>query len=328
MSKIYTKIISFWDITFQIRSNQENVIIEIEKSFEIAGIPIFYKECQSEYQGPALSIINDEVSSITFDGKSEILELRIPWHHVDKQLSTIKNLIGQMISYVSWANKIFPIHSASISKNNQTILLLGNTGSGKTNLSYVLTKFKDYQWLGNDWIGISNTNNEVSVEKGFDLINFSILGYKELIEHGFIDELPYLSLQNSNPSLWSKTQYFHFEELEIIPGVLPKKVHVLLFLNITRDSSYEIEKIPPTIAINLILKELFWPLRGCGSFIIDNQNHAVVPSLVLQPKLGWYHACSLANAIIDSCKIFHISGSLNSIFTNFGIIESNHLHFN
>jgi len=322
MNKIFSKIINFWGFSLLLCSNKADVITKCEEHAEIAGIPITFKDLSVQYRGPIVSIIDGNKNSINFDRKTNTLELKVLWENIQNQSSTLKNLIGQMISYVCWSNKVYPIHSASVSKDGHTILLLGDSASGKTNLSYVLAKHKGYEWLGNDWIGLSYFNNAVTVEKGRDLINFSTLACKQLQAAGFNLDIPDRCLHITSTNAWSKTRYYTCVELRLTPGHLPSKVDSVIFLNIQQGEECSLEKVPPNIAINSILKELVWPLRGCGSFVIDNRGHVILPSVSIQPEGGWGQACHLANEIIDGCKIFHLSGSLKSVFTDFDFIES------
>lgn len=328
MNNTFSKIIEFWGFSLLLHSNNAEVITKCEEYVEIAGIPITIKDLSIEYRGPIVSIIDGNKNSINFDSKTNTLALEVLWENIQNQSSTLKNLIGQMISYVCWSYEVYPVHSASVSKNGHTILFLGDSASGKTNLSYVLSKYKGYEWLGNDWLGLSYFDNAVTVEKGHDLVNFSTLGCKQLQAVGFNLEIPDRYLHITSPNAWSKTRYFSCVELGVTQGHLPSKVDSIIFLNMQQEGECNLEKVPPNIAINSILKELVWPLRGCGSFVIDNRGYAILPSESIQPKSGWGPACHLANKIIDSCKIFQLSGSLKSICTEFDFIESKYLHIN
>lgn len=321
MNKIFSKIINFWGFSLLLRSNNADVIIKCEEHLEIAGIPITFTDLSVQYRGPTVSLIDGNKNSINFDGKTNTLALEVLWENIQNQSSTLRNLIGQMICYVCWSNEVYPIHSAAVSKKGHTILFLGDSASGKTNLSYVLAKYKGYEWLGNDWIGLSYFDNDVTVEKGHDLINFSTIGCKQLQASGFDLEIPDRYLHITSPNTWSKTRYCSCVELGVTPGHLPSKVDSVIFLNIQQEGECSLDKVPPNIAINAILKELVWPLRGCGSFVIDNRGYAILPSVSIQPKSGWGVECHLANQIIDGCKIFQLSGSLKSVFTEFDFIE-------
>jgi hypothetical protein len=311
-----------------LRSNNPDVIARCEEYVEIAGIPITFKDLFIQYRGPIIFIIDGKKNSINFECKTNTLRLEVVWENIQNQSSTLKNIIGQMISYVCWINDVYPIHSASVSKKGHSILFLGASASGKTNLSYVLAKYKGYEWLGNDWIGLSYFNNNISVEKGHDLINFSALGCEQLQAAGFNLEIADRLFQKDSSSAWTKTRYYSYTELGVTAGNLPSKVESVIFLNIQQGGKCSLEKIPQNIIINYISKELFWPLRGCGSFVIDNHGHVILPSVSIQPENGCERACYLANKIIDGCKIFQLSGSLESLFNDFGSIEAKYIRIN
>lgn len=296
-SKLTPISLSCWGRVIEVCASEIGAIEYIASLKHISGIPLaILGDTRFGKKTPSLHVIPGTPASLTFNAKSRLLALRIDWTLVKDRPSTLTNLLGQLLALACSDDGEFPIHAAAVSKEGKAYLLIGGPGAGKTNLSVLLCKNYGFKWLSNDWCTLTANGNNVEVVRGYDLINFRQDGFDQVARYippkvtGLIRQ-QFLSHTMSE----AKSTFFTSDELGLMQGKLPRHLGGIFFIEADRAANHYCRRIPPNHAIDLLLREIFWPLRGLGSFVIDNSGKVICPSLVLTPNTGWESMCHLAN---------------------------------
>lgn len=309
----YSLTIQLWGFVVLITSNNRDVITTISSLKHVSGIPIQqFIHCTSLDNCVCLHVEDSPKTSLTFQKKTNTLILCIKWVTINNQISTITNLLGQLLSLACWNHGEYPIHSSAVMHDQKTYLFVGGPNCGKTTLSMTLCLQHGFKLLANDWSAVSNEGKQIRIVKGHDLVNFSMLGYEQLIS--YIDK----PISNKIKSLFddchdvdTKSKFFTNSELNISQGSLPSKIDFVFFINIVPISHSYLKKLPALQYTSKLLKEFIWPLRGCGSFVIDNKGLACCASAVLNTPSGWDGVCEITNLFTTQCECFQLHSSLD-----------------
>ena len=289
-----------WEQVIRVCASETGIIDFITSLKHISGIPVvILGNARSGKKAPSLHMIPGSPASLTFNAESRLLALRIDWALIKDRPSTLTNLMGQLLSLACSDDGEFPIHAAAVSKEGRAYLLIGGPGAGKTNLSVPLCKNYDFKWLSNDWCTLTANRNNVEVVHGDDLINFRQDGFDQVARY-ILPEVTGLIRQQflSHTMSGTKSAFFTSDELGLIRGKLPCHLGGIFFIEVGWTANHYCQRISPNHAIDLLLREIFWPLRGLGSFVIDNSGRVICPSLVLTPNTGWESMCHVANTAI------------------------------
>jgi len=237
--------------------------------------------------------------------------LYIRWSVIKHKPSTITNILGQLLSLACVDNGEFPLHSAVVSRDGKAYLIIGDSGAGKTNLSVVLCKKGNFQWLANDWSAIGIDNNKAMIVRGHDLINFRKTGFQQVVD--LIPESIAHQIEAEfqlNSDSVHKSSFFTNEELGLSRGTFPTPIAGIFFVQIAPITDNRFTNIESSQVTEKLLRELFWPLRGLGSFGIDNEGKVISPSAVLIPSHGWGEMSNTVNLLTSRYPCYAINASL------------------
>lgn len=307
-----------WDYKISITSNNMAVISTISKINNISGIPVRYTSDNSRViKGARLHVEDSAVTSLSFDKNQKLLSLYVDWSSINDQISTLTNLLGQLLSLVCWNDKVYPIHSSAVKYLNKTLLFLGGANCGKTTLSLTLCLEKEADYIANDWSAISISGNQVNVVKGYDLIGCSRMGAAQIVSVSDKCKLAgndifLIRSSELDIELRLKPNLIESKDLNFKNCLLPVKVDYVFFINIVPVQYTIFNEISRLEATGKLLNELIWPLRGTGSFVISNDCRASHSSAVLTPESGWEPICDLVNILTESAKCYQLHSSLAS----------------
>ncbi len=303
-----------WDQIVRVCSSDIEIVEFVSSLKHISGIPlVILSDGQHDKTGPSLHVISGSPASLTFEAKSRLLTLRVNWALIEDRPSTLTNLLGQLLSLACADNRMFPLHAAVVSKRGRAYLLLGGAGAGKTNLSVALCKDFGFQWISNDWCTLAVNGDEIEVIHGYDLINFRKRGFNQIASYvppAVADRIQEEFLSSNTPD--TKSSFFTSQDLGLMQGRLPCLLGGIFIVEIGQRMDSYCERISSNQAIEVFLREIFWPLRGLGSFVIDNFGRVVCPSLELTPIMGWEVMCHMANVLIGSYPCYVVKASLKT----------------
>lgn len=312
-SVMYRIKLSCWDYPIIIISNNPEVVGLFSTIKHIAGIPVSIDKFVETNNFVYFHVIDSSSSSLSFDYANDTLTLCVEWATICDQLDVLTNLLGQLLSYSSWNDGVYPIHASAVQYGNKTLLFIGESNAGKTTLSVSLCSYRGAKWLANDWTALANFSKTVELVKGDGLINFSLFSYRQLRAYAArLAYLPDIEDGFRQAAIWKKSEYYTAEDIGLEKGEFPSPLGAVYFVNISPAHDFCCANLPKEKVVSLLLRELIWPLRGCGSFVIDNSGAAVCSSVSLTPKNGWDSVCSLVNLLNSSCPCYYLTGSLNS----------------
>ncbi len=308
---MYTTYISCWAYYIKLQSTDAEIYNFFQSIDALGSIPVVNYMTNNIYHA-TFKVINTKHNKVLFDQKTKILTLFINWSMVKFNLNQIRNLIGQLLFYISSSDNIFPIHSSAISYNDKSFLFLGAALSGKTNISYLLCKKYDYKWLSNDWTALKYSKNEILVKKGHDFINFRYISFNSLnvFLPNFIRHDNASKLLCNDPYI--KTPNFSHKQLYLNKGELNNKISGIFFISIAEGTKTFFYKIPKSHFSELLTHEFLNVLLGLRTFICDRHYNVLINSFPLIPDNGYQNVNKLINAIINKVPIYHLTASLKN----------------
>ena len=312
-TKIVFYILCFEEVIKIITNSQsiENYITSLKKIHVFPLSQIKNYNDNEEKQIPTFNIIDDiEQTSCTYDKKNLCLRLKIQWDKVNSS-GTLETLIYQLTCLSAIENHRYILHASCVSFNENTLLIVGASGAGKTSLSISLCLNHKFYWHSNDQVKLALNQNYPYIITGKDFIDFRKLSFNSLSKHipNSVSSKISSRFVNDNPKT---SPSFYAEDLGLKIGSFPKKITHLLFINLL-DNVNELEQRATQKYISWALsQDIARIMRGAELFILDNNGFILAPSVALEPNDNWEDACRFINSIYDNCKCYNFYGSLNS----------------
>lgn len=300
-----------WQYRIAIRSKNDSALSLISSLEHFAGIPVSVASHSGEPVDCTLVMTEGGPTTLAFDSETKILNWTFEWERVKGQPSTIANILGQLLSLAAVNNGVFPLHAAAVLKGGQAHLLLGNSGAGKTNLSVALSRSSNIMWLGNDWVGVTIEHGLPYLVKRDHFINLRLISAAQLarfLPDSILSELK----APSKVDPLAKSRMFTPDSLKLKMGQLPVPIASAFFIDIDVAETAEGYCVPvySSQAAEWLSREFFWPLRGLGSFVIDDLGKLLHPSVVLRPQKGWIAMMSGINSLLSNCNFYMLRASL------------------
>lgn len=305
--------ITCWQYYIAIRSQNDSALSFISSLRHFAGIPVSVISHSGDPVDCTLVMTEGSPTTLTFDSETKILNWTIEWERVKDQPSTITNILGQLLSLAAVNNGVFPLHAAAVLKGGQAHLLLGDSGAGKTNLSIALSRSSNIMWLGNDWVGVSIKHDLPYLVKQDYFINLRLISAAQLARFLPASIMSELKAPSEVDPL-AKSRIFTPDSLKLKIGQLPVPIASAFFIDIDVAETAEGYCVPVcnSQAAEWLSREFYWPLRGLGSFVIDDLGKLLHPSVVLRPQKGWIAMMSGINSLLSNCDFYMLHASLES----------------
>ncbi|MDP1624705.1 MAG: hypothetical protein Q8L64_02940 [bacterium] len=253
----------------------------------ISGIPVqvqISSNPNQELECPTLHIFASDTPKLEFLEQNQTLNLYINWQTIENRVSSLSNIIGQLISLACVNSYEFPLHSAVVARDGKAYFILGASGAGKTNLSLALCKKNNFLWLANDWSALRLDRNSVIVSQGYDLINFRTASINQIADYLPVPVIEQIQDNHNDAMDFSrKSRFYHSDEVEIQKADLPLLVSRMYFVQIAQNEEKKITQLAPNEIIEKLTYEFFWVLRGLGSFLISHSSEVILPSVVMCP---------------------------------------------
>lgn len=309
--------LDFWGKRISIWVEEEEIKNYLLQLKHISGIPVEV-QISPPYLGqvlenPTLNIIASTTPNLEFIENSQTLNLRVNWQLVKNRTSSLNNIIGQLISLACVNREEFPLHSSVVASDGKAYLILGSSGAGKTNLSLTLCKKKNFLWLANDWSTIVLDKGTVLTNHGYDLINFRIASINQIVNYLPKTAIDQISDKDDHSIDFSKKSHFFLsDEIGIKKGDLPLPVRCICFVQIGQNKQITFTQLSTSETIEKLVSEFFLPLRGLGSFLINNSGEIISPSVVMRPHTGWDSMCNIINNLAKQCPAYFINSNLDT----------------
>ncbi len=298
-----------WDYNILIYTNELQIIYDLYKIRDVGGIPIQFLDkfsCQGDI---SLYIFNSsEKTRFIQEGTAYYfyLNLRNGIRH-----DCLRNLIGQFVSVVAMINGEYPLHSSALSIETKGILLLGDSGAGKTILSIYLCNRENGYWLSNDWSAIALKSTKgidryVEITKGYDMISVR----KQSLEH----ITPYISYREAgillNSCLEEKV-LFDLQTLGVKKGNLPKRISYIYIIGINNDFPYCVNQLSHNEAYSILKKEMTWVVSGVNSTLYDKNNCVLLDKVIVDVIPS--DLDEIIAEIYQNVKVIRIAGDVKSV---------------
>lgn len=307
----------FWGKRISIWIDDDEIRNYFLKLRHISGIPVEVQisppDPNQMLEDPTLCVFASDIPRLEFIEDSQTLNLAINWQLIKNRTSSLSNIVGQLISLacVNWGE--FPLHSSVVASDGKAYLILGASGAGKTNLSFALCKEKNFLWLANDWSTLRLDKHRVLISQGYDLINFRTASINQItgyLPKSAIDQMP--DRDNYVLDFSRKSRFFSSNEIGLQKADLPLPISCVCFVQIAQNEQKVFLQLDSSEIIEKLVSEFFWPLRGLGSFLINNSGEIILPSVVIRPLAGWEPMCKIINTLASQCPAYYINSNLNT----------------
>ncbi|NUM42995.1 MAG: hypothetical protein HUU45_15370, partial [Leptospiraceae bacterium] len=231
----------------------------------ISGIPVRVQI--SPYPNPILEppilrVFASDAPKLEFFEHTQTLNLAVNWQIIENKVSSLSNIIGQLISLACVNSYEFPLHSSVVASDGKAYLILGASGAGKTNLSLALCKKKGFLWLANDWSALRLDRNSVMVSQGYDLINFRTASINQIADCLPVPVIGQIQDNNDvNMDFSRKSRFYHSDEIEIQKADLPLPVSRIYFVQIAQNEEKKITQLTPN--------EIIEKLKSHSSIVVS-----------------------------------------------------------
>lgn len=306
MNKVFCRV---WDYTILIYTNEIQLIYDLHKMRDVGGIPVQFQDKCPYKEDISLYIINSsEKMAFIQEGLKYYLYLNL---EDGIRYDSLRNLVGQFVSVVALINGEYPLHSAAVKVKDKGILLLGDSGAGKTILSIYLCNRANADWLSNDWSAISLNDSKsndkcIEITKGYDIISVR----KESLAH----IAPYITSQEASALLNTcseEKKIFNLHALNIKKGHLPEKLSDIYIIRINNNLPYCITQLSYEEVYPLLKQELTWVVSGVNSTLYNKKDFKILEKVVIDvipPNLD-----SIIADIYRKVTIIKISGNVKAV---------------
>ena len=147
---------------------------------------------------------------------------------------------------------------------------------------------------------------------GYDLINFRIALINQIANYlpkTVIDQIA--DKDNHSKDFSKKSRFFLSDEIGIKRADLPLPVRCICFVQINQSEQITFTQISTSETIEKLVGEFFLPLRGLGSFLINNSGEITSPSVVMRPLTGW-NMGNIINNLAKQCPAYFLSSNLDT----------------
>lgn len=298
-----------WDYNILIQTNDEQIVHDLYKIQDVGGIPVLFQDKCLYKENISLYILDSsEKTEFVQNGTKFYLYLDLK---NGIRYDCLRNLIGQFVSVAAIINGEYPLHSAALKIEKKGILLLGDSGAGKTILSIYLCNRENAYWLSNDWSAITikkvdEVDRYVAITKGYDMISIR----KQSLAH----ITPYITLQEATflqNACFEEKKIFEIQMLNIKKGSLPTKISNIYIICINNDLPYCVTQLSYDEAYSLLKKEMTWVVAGINSTLYNKNNCIILDKIVVDVIPS-----DLDEVIADiyrNIKIMKITGNVKTV---------------
>lgn len=280
----YTRILLFSDqnLDKKLEKVQSDIVRRLPGGFDIE-----MDLSERDGQTPELNILllNANDPQITFIDRNHYI-IRGPCNEGDfiKSLPYVVYNLGEQIRQQEL--RIYTMHGASVSNSkSESVLILGDKGSGKTSLCMALGMYHDYRMVGNDLILIQDSSDDnktflniIDGNKIFDVRTGVLTTF-------FSELVPKVGFQSGQTSYESKISFYP-EDLNVpleekhtkMKGVVRINIHPANLQNTV--TPYDISTTSPNEVLRL-RENLGRYIRGQTTplLIKDSEPKGVFPSI-------------------------------------------------
>jgi hypothetical protein len=116
------------------------------------------------------------------------------------------------------------------------------------------------------------------------------------------------------PDSWAKSPAISLNTLRSPPdsgSLVPIKG--IIFPAIIASSHATVGSFPKKAAAASLIREIVWPIRGVGSFVLGNDGTVLAASASIHPTAGWQPVCDLMTDLISNSKAWAATGSVRTL---------------
>lgn len=263
---------------------------------------------------PCLEIEHSKTTALNFDHSTRRMTLRVNWSRINRS-GTIEKLLLQLLCLASVDSGMLPLHAAGISSSTGAYIFVGGVGAGKTSLAFSICMHSRGAWIANDYLCLKPTHHGIIVVcESDDFIDFRKMPFSDLarlLPNEVVDKIASRFPSETFP--WTKSAPpFIPQDFDLNKSQLPRPVKGIFFPVISLNAYNYFSTLSLGYTSNLLLREIMRPIKGVGCFVTDNSGKVIVPSVALEPKLGWQPVCDMVNTLGTQCSAWTIHAPLQS----------------
>lgn len=265
------------------------------------------------YDVPTLVHRRGERARLKYDPESRTVELIANWEQISAS-GTLENILGQLAGLACFDVGLVPVHGGAISISGEMYLLVGGSGAGKSSLCLAMMAMYGARWEANDYFCLGRAADQrVYVRQVDDYFDFRVSILDELKDN-LPSEILSIARNKHKPDSWAKSPAISLNTLRNPPdpgSLVPIKG--IIFPAITASSQATVAPFPKKAAAASLIREIVWPIRGVGSFVLGNDGTVLAASPSIHPTAGWQPVCDLVTDLISDSKAWAATGSVRSL---------------